>query len=108
MRAWQKRFFTGEREGWAQMEESFLTLEGVGQWVLYKHALRSAPPGQPWQQTLIKVASHTDAWSQSLGLGLFLLIDRFAPGWRAEYFSTSPPPSPLAVLESAITPAKDR
>jgi hypothetical protein len=102
IKGWQRKFFTGTREGWAEMEDAFLTLEGTGQWVLYRNALRKAPPGQPWQQTLVDAASATDSWSQSLGLGLFLLIDRFVPGWSARYFSNLPPPSPIAVLDSAV------
>lgn len=103
IRSWQQRFFAGEYEGWGEVEEAFLCMEGAGQWAHYRHALRMAPPGQPWRQTVFALAVATDSWSQNLGIGLFLLIDRFVPSWRERYFSkSSPPPSPLSVLEAAI------
>jgi hypothetical protein len=102
IRSWQERFFVGKYEWWIEMDDAFLTLEGAGQWVLYRHAVRKAPPGQPWQETLVDVARSMDSWSQSLGLGLFLLMDRFVPDWSALYFSKLPPPSPIVVLERAV------
>lgn len=102
IRGWQKRFYTGDYEGWNEIEEEFLALEGAAMWVQFRHAVRVAPPNQPAMQTLVNLAQRTDSWSQSLGLGLFLLIDRFDPGWRRRFFSDGPPPSPVAVLEAAV------
>lgn len=86
------------------MEEAFpLMEEGMGRGVHHRHALRVAPAGQPWMETMGALASVTDSWSQNLGNGLFLLIERFVQRWSDRYFSeSSPPPSPLAVLAAAI------
>ena len=70
-------------------------------WEQYKTALRLAPAGQAWPDTLRKLSERTDAWSQSEGLGLFLLIDRFCPGWQARFFG-GVLPSPIQVLGQAL------
>jgi hypothetical protein len=104
----QRRFFTGEYEGWDAMEEAWLTLEGTGMWVHFQYARKVAAPGEPWNETIYKFAQRLDAWSQMEGLGLFLLIDRFDSRWQARFFSTSVPPSPLAFLEDALDSSAQR
>ena len=99
----QRRFFTGEYEGWGAMEEAWLTMEGAAMWAQFQHALRVAPRGEPWLETISKLSQRTDAWSQMEGLGLFLLIDRLDSAWQPRFFSTSAPPSPLAFLEALLT-----
>jgi hypothetical protein len=47
-------------EGWAEMEEAFLTLEGTGMFVQFQHAQRAAS-GQAWQQTLGVLMQRTDS-----------------------------------------------
>lgn len=98
----QQRFFTGEYEGWGAMEEIWLTLEGAAMWVQFQFARKMAPPGEPWLNTISKLAQRADAWSQMEGLGLFLLMDRFDTSWPARFFSQSVPPSPLAFLETVL------
>jgi hypothetical protein len=94
-------FFTGEYQGWSEMEDVFFALEGSAMWVQFRTALRLAPKGQPWLDTLTILGQRTDAWSQSEGLGLFLLIDRFSPGWQAKFFGQLVP-SPVTTLREAL------
>jgi hypothetical protein len=94
-------FFTGEYEGWSEMEDVFFALEGSAMWVQFRAALRLAPKGQPWLDTLAVLGQRTDAWSQSEGLGLFLLLDRFSPGWQAKFFGELVP-SPVETLRGAL------
>jgi hypothetical protein len=96
-----KRFFVGEKQGYAELEELFLGLEGVAMWVQYRVARDRAPTSQPWQQTLISLAQYTDSWSQEEGLSLFLLIDRLVPGWQQRFLAPNFP-SPFAVLREAL------
>jgi hypothetical protein len=84
------RWFTGEAARWAELEEVFLTLEGVGQWATYSWyidpnglrlnsavALREVRRGGRW-------------WSQDHGLALFLVADRLVPGWQKRVFADEP------------------
>ena len=107
MRARQQRFFSGQYEGWAEMEEAFLTLEGTGMFVQFQHARRAAS-SQAWQQTLGVLMQRTDSWSQTEGLALFLLIDRFDRKWPARFISNAAPPSALGVLEELVQSSQPR
>jgi hypothetical protein len=64
-------------------------------------ALDHAPRRQDWKQTLISLAPFYGLWSQEEGMGLFLLIDRLAPEWKAQYFGTELP-SPFEALRVAV------
>ncbi len=101
IRARQRRFFTGNYTGWAAMEEAFLTLEGAAMFVQFQHA-RRATPGQSWQGTLRILSERTDAWSQTEGLRLFLLIHRFDPKWPGRFLSNATPTSAVAYLEKVL------
>ncbi len=103
----RQRFFVGEYDGWSEMEEVLLALEGSAMWVQFQSARRLAPRGQPWLETLDALGRRTDAWSQAEGLVLFLLIDRFGPGWQAQFFGSAVP-SPSKVLSKAIDRTADR
>jgi hypothetical protein len=100
----RERFFVGGYKGWSEMEDVFLALEGSAMWVQFQSALRMAPTGQPWLETLGTLGQRTDAWSQSEGLGLFLLIDRFIPGWQGKFFGEDIP-SPIEALRQALASA---
>ena len=65
----RKRFFVGEFEGWCEMEDVFLGLEGLAMWVQLQSSLKLAPAGTPWLNTLDLLSKRTDALSQSEGLG---------------------------------------
>jgi hypothetical protein len=102
------RFLVGQKEGWSELEDVFLGLEGVAMWVQYRTARDRAPAGEDWVRTLIKLSERSDAWSQEEGLALFLLIDRLVPGWQARFLAPDFP-SPFAVLREAVkesTPPK--
>ena len=69
-------------------------------WAQAQMALDHAPAGQDWKETLMSLAGFYGAWSQEEGMGLFLLIDRLVPDWKARYFGTEMP-SPFDVLRTA-------
>jgi hypothetical protein len=104
IRALHRRFFTGEYQGWNELEEIFLTLEGAAMMVQFQYSRRLAPQ-EDWRQTLGLLMQRSDSWSQSDGLALFLLIARFDPQWPARFFANAAPPSPLAVLDQLLGPA---
>jgi hypothetical protein len=81
----QKRFFVGEKRGYKELEDIFLSLEGLAMLAQYKTARDRAPKGEDWLKTLITLAQRTDSWSQETGLGLFLLIERLVPNWKPRF-----------------------
>lgn len=97
----KERFFVGDRAGYSDLEDIFLAMEGLAMWVQYRTARARAPAGEEWLKTLITLSERHEAWSQEEGLGLFLLIDRLAPGWQTRFLSPHFP-SPFAVLSEAI------
>jgi hypothetical protein len=97
-----KRFFAGEKQGYAELEDLFLVLEGVAMWAQY-HTLRDrAPAGQDWRQTLSSLSQVAGSWSQEEGLSLFLLMDRLLPGWQRRFLAPNFP-SPFAALHQAVS-----
>ena len=57
--------------------------------------------GQDWKQTVTSLAPFYRLWSQEEGGGLFFVIDRLVPDWKARYFG-SEMPSPFEVLRTAV------
>lgn len=98
----RERYFTGARAVHAELEDIFLVMEGVGEWVRFQIKRRQASPTSPWRDTLNEMMADSDAWSQQQGLVLFLLIDLFVPDWQARFLSPNFP-SPFAVLREALT-----
>lgn len=97
----QQRFFRGEYEGWEAIEAVFLALEGSALWVQTQMALDHAPKGQDRNTTLMSLAPFYGQWSQEEGAGLFFLIDRLVPAWKARYFGPELP-SPFETLRAAV------
>jgi hypothetical protein len=95
------QFFVGDRQGYSELEDIFLALEGLAMWVQYQTARRHAPKSEEWLTTLIELSKRTDSWSQAEGMGLFLLLDRFVPGWQARFLAPDFP-SPFTVLREAL------
>lgn len=85
------RWFTGKDAMFADAEDTFLSLEGSGQWVAYawlaKHPLGAEiDPAE----ALKGFRRGGRKWSQDEGLALFLVIDRLVPGWQARVFADEP------------------
>jgi hypothetical protein len=83
MRERRARWFTGDKAAFARFDDVFLTMEGMGQWLIYRHflALGHAPG-----EALPAVRRGGRRWSQDEGLALMLVVDRLLPGWQARAF----------------------
>lgn len=94
------RHFTREYADYSIFEDLFLNMEGLGEFVrLRYHETVRMPPGvvgRPALLTWMRGSSNT--WSQELGLGLVLVIERLQPGCVPYLLQTSMP-SPLTVLD---------
>jgi hypothetical protein len=86
----QKRWFAGDDAMWKPYDDLFLTMEGFGQWNAY--AWLSDPKGGGMTRAAAqdKMRGGHKWWSQEEGLALFLVIDRFVPGWAAQAFAVRP------------------
>jgi hypothetical protein len=97
----QKRFFVGDEAKWRPYDDLFLTMEGFGQWNGY--AWLSDPRGGAMTAAAAqeKMRGSRKWWSQEEGLALFLVIDRFVPGWAQQAFG-SPPALGIDLLRKAV------
>lgn len=83
MRARHARWFAGDKAGFAPLDDVFLTMEGMGQWLIYRHFLAA---GRPAAEVLPAVRRGGRQWSQDEGLALILVLDRLLPRWQARAF----------------------
>jgi hypothetical protein len=103
MKQRRARWFTGANEKWQALDEVFLTMEGLGQWVAYWWF--TSPQGMkmdagPAQRELRRGGR---LWTQDEGLALFLVVDRLVPGWQSRVFAPQP-----ALAEALLSAAARR
>lgn len=94
-------FFTGDRAAFGDLDDIFLVMEGVAVWAQFQALRAQAPKDETWQATAMALLSRNSDWVQEEGLVLFVLIDRFVPGWQARFLAPGFP-SPFAVLREAV------
>lgn len=90
MRARQARWFTGRDAQWQPLDDIFLTMEGLGQWLAYAWYISPQGGAIDKATALREVRRKRNQWSQDQGLGLFLVIDRLVPGWQRDVFAAKP------------------
>jgi len=90
MRARHARWFTGANAKWAPLDDVFLQMEGLGQWLIYKWYVDG--PRRTYAPDVAEraVRRRKTQWSQDQGLGLMLVVDRLVPDWRARAFAPEP------------------
>ena len=95
MNARRSRWFVGEDEPFAQLDDAFLSFEGAGQWAGYAWLVH--PEGGDLAEETAWVGFRRGGrfWSQDEGLALFLVVDRLLPDWPALAFG----PRPAGALE---------
>jgi hypothetical protein len=86
MRERRARWFVGDRAGFAAMDDVFLTMEGMGQLLIYRYFRSPAGGGADAAAALKGVRRGGKWWSQDEGLGLMLVVDRLLPGWQQRAF----------------------
>jgi hypothetical protein len=91
------RYFTGDNAVYAEVEDVFLNMEGLGQWVAYRVAVRE---GMSEADAVDFIRRGRNRWSQEEGLAAFLVIDAMLPGWRARVLEGKPA-SVLQLLSEA-------
>ena len=95
----RERFFQGPSAVYGELEDLFLMMEGLGEWLNFK--LKIATLGESESQAL--EASRLDTrntWTQAEGLVLSLLLDRLVPAWQL-YVLDDARTSPVDLLARA-------
>jgi hypothetical protein len=86
MRARHGRWFVGDKAPFAAIDDVFLTMEGMGQLLIYRY-LRSPEGGAVSEAEAIEgVRRGRRWWSQDQGLALMLVVDRLLPDWQQRAF----------------------
>ena len=86
MRSRRARWFVGDKAPFAAMDDVFLTMEGMGQLLIYRY-LRSPEGGAASEAEAIEAVRRGRRWwSQDEGLGLMLVVDRLLPDWQQRAF----------------------
>ncbi|MGE0527795.1 MAG: hypothetical protein AB7P49_12075, partial [Bdellovibrionales bacterium] len=105
VRARHKRWFSGKNKKYVQLDEVFLTLEGLGNWTAYAWLVHPKG-GRMTKETALKgFRRDGKQWSQDEGLALFLVIDRLMPGWQSLAFADKPK-EVFSLLEQALGHAR--
>jgi hypothetical protein len=81
------RYFTGDNAVYAEVEDLFLNMEGLGNWVAYRVAVRE---GLSEADAIDFVRRGRNRWSQDEGLAAFLVIDAMLPDWRGRVLEGKP------------------
>jgi len=102
MRARRARWFVGGNAQWAPLDDIFLTMEGLGQWLAYAWFVSPRGLSLNHQAAIAAVRRKRQRWTQDEGLGLFLVIDRLAPRWQRLAFAAHP-----ALAEALLAEAAD-
>jgi hypothetical protein len=101
MRARRTRWFQGADEKWRGLDEVFLTMEGLGQWVAYWWLTSPQGPKIDAPIALRELRRGGKHWTQEEGLALFLVVDRLVPDWQSRLFDAKKPAFAEALLSAA-------
>ncbi|MDM7922433.1 MAG: hypothetical protein QUS14_09040 [Pyrinomonadaceae bacterium] len=77
-------FYTGDNAQWAEIEDIFLTMEGVANWAGYRAAVRDGLSQADASKLIRRSGAY---WSQEEGILIFMLIDSLLPGWQRRVFN---------------------
>jgi hypothetical protein len=101
MRERRARWFTGDDAYWTDLDDLFLTMEGLGQWLAYSWTLNATKGQLPTEKVLAEVRRDGAFWTQDEGLALFLTVDRLVPGWQKQAFAAKPALAESLLIQAA-------
>lgn len=78
----QKRYFKDSLKDLTEIDDFFLTMEGLGQYSMYAWLIHPRGASLPKDMVIKAVRRGKKQWSQDKGFGMFLLLDRYAPAKR--------------------------
>jgi len=78
------QFYVGDNEKFAEIEDIFLTMEGVANWAAYRASIVDGMTPENASRLIRRSGKY---WSQEEGILLFLIIDSLMPNWQKTAFS---------------------
>lgn len=105
IRARQARWYTGADAYLADAEDTWLTLEGSGQWVAYQWIVHPSGGGAEREAAMSNFARRGRWWSQKEGIALAFAVDRLAGfDWKRHAFGDGEM-TLLQMLDAALAEA---
>ncbi|HEY0676803.1 MAG TPA: hypothetical protein VGD17_00905 [Chitinophagaceae bacterium] len=87
----QQKYFTAEKEVLKELDDIFLSMEGIGQYVAVAWLIHPKGGNLPVETAVKGFRRNGKQWSQEEGLALFLALSKLVkPDWRKEMFSEHP------------------
>ncbi len=75
--------YAGENQKFAEIEDIFLTMEGVANWAAYRAAIADGMSPESASRLIRRSGKY---WSQEEGISLFLIIHTLLPNWQKVAF----------------------
>ena len=95
------RWYAGTDEKYNELEDVFLTLEGVGNFAGYAWLVHAQGGAVPPEAAIEGMRRGGRRWSQDEGMAIFLVLQRLNPHWSRAAFGTAPR-SALQLLEESV------
>jgi hypothetical protein len=80
------RWFTGDKVWMIDADDVFLTMEGAGQWLVWRDMGARDGGNLPPAAALAATRRGGRQWTQDEGLALMLVLDRLLPDWQRRAF----------------------
>ena len=90
MRGRREQYYVGDLADWAELEQTFLDLEGVAQWAAFAHEPGALTPGPAFARALARFRASREFWSEDEGLAMILALDALVPDWQTRLISATP------------------
>ena len=74
----QKRYFTGKKEIYKELDDFFLTMEGIGQYVAFNWLTSKEGANLSAQTAIEGLRRNKDNWAQDESLALFLIYTKIS------------------------------
>ena len=96
MRERWDRYYVGDLSRWSELEQVFLDLEGIAQWVAFHvrwggETGASGAPGSLFDRLLRRFRDNREFWSEDQGLLLIIALDAIVPDWQRQLFAPNAP-----------------
>jgi len=98
MKQRRAQHYVGDNKKFAEIEDIFLTMEGVANWAAYRSAIAE---GLSENDASRLIRRSGNFWSQEHGILLFMIIDSLSPNWQKAAFAKQPV-SIISLLERAV------
>jgi hypothetical protein len=110
MRERWDRYYVGDLSHWSELEQVFLDIEGIAQWVAFHVRWGAAmgaarSPGSLFDRLLTRFRDNREFWSEDQGILMIMALDALVPDWQRQILAANAPTA-YELLERAV--ARDR